>query len=159
MNPPYCRQCRPLYATYGNRLNLNLSSMTTKVLLTFLLVIFISSCSNHRSLKNVDTPFKFTTYEVSFTNGWSDRFSFSVDTSKVFLAAYRFDTLRYGILPDSIFEIINKNAFTLLNDKSITNTNQECYDCSSISVLVSQDSIFLPNMPSTCLNIFLLNAS
>jgi hypothetical protein len=108
--------------------------MATKVILSFLLIIFIVSCSDHRQLKNVDTSFKFTTYEVSFRGGWSNSFSLLVDTSKVFLAAYKFDTLRYGILPDSIFEIINKTAFTILTDKSITNTNE---DCSSISVLVT----------------------
>lgn len=91
------------------------------------------SCSN-------ETPkqkeiFNFTTYELSFSDGWSTRFSFSIDTSKVYLASYKFDTLKYGILPDSIFKIINKNAFQLFNDTTIKNKNKKCYDCSEISVL------------------------
>ncbi len=88
------------------------------------------SCSN-------ETPkqkeiFNFTTYELSFSDGWSTRFSFSIDTSKVYLASYKFDTLKYGILPDSIFKIINKNAFQLFNDTTIKNKNKKCYDCSEI---------------------------
>ena len=74
---------------------------------------------------------------MSFFDGWSKRFSFSLDTSKVYLAAYKADTLRYGILPDSVFEVINKNALVLFTDKTITNKNKECNDCSEISILAT----------------------
>src|SRR5690242_14830862 len=109
--------------------------MTNKLLFLLLLTVPAISCSN-KSPKP-DETFNFTTYEVSFSDGWSTRFSFSIDTSKVYLASYKFDTLRYGILPDSVFKIINKNAFLLFNDTTITNKNKECYDCSKISVLAT----------------------
>jgi hypothetical protein len=109
--------------------------MTNKILFLLLLTVFIISCSNKPS-KPKET-FNFTTYELSFFDGWSNRFSFSIDTSKVYLAAYKADTLRYGILPDSVFEIIKKNAFLLFNDSSIANKNSECLDCSEISILTT----------------------
>ena len=108
--------------------------MTTRLLLCIIGFVFIVSCSNKERTKENDTS--FTSYELSFTDGWSTRFSFSVDSSKFFLGTYKFDTLRYGVLPDSIFEIVNKNALKLLTDKSIPNTNIKCYDCPSISILV-----------------------
>lgn len=111
-------------------------SMTFKALNLFLSTILFCSCSDNKAIRK--TPiYNFTTYELSFFDGWSKRFSFSIDTSKVYLTAYKGDTLRYGILPDSVFEIINKNAFLLFNDKPTTNKNKECNDCSEISILAT----------------------
>ena len=109
--------------------------MTKKIFFLLLLTVFAISCSNRPS-KQKET-FNFTTYELSFFDGWSSRFSISIDTSKVYLAAYKADTLRYGILPDSVFDIINKNALLLFNDSTITNKNRECFDCSEISILTT----------------------
>jgi hypothetical protein len=110
--------------------------MTNKVLIFLLATIFLCSCSAKKPIKKIE-PYNFTTYELSFFDGWSTRFSISIDTSKVYLAAYKADTLRYGILPDSVFKIINENAFLLFNDKTITNKNRECWDCSEISILAT----------------------
>ena len=108
--------------------------MAIKILLYLVGMSFIVSCSNHEQVEKSNTS--FTSYELSFNDGWSTRFSFSVDSSKFFLGTHKFDTLRFGVLPDSIFEIVNKNAFKVLTDKSIPNTNIQCYDCPSISVLI-----------------------
>ncbi len=117
--------------------------MTKKLFIPFILLTLFISCSTDKTINQIDSSFKFTTYEISFTDGWSTRVSFSVDTSKVFLASYKVDTLLYGILPDSLFEIINNNAFTLFHDKSIVSINKECYDCPSLSILVtfSKDTV------------------
>ena len=109
--------------------------MTNKLLSLLLLTVLVISCSNKPPKQK--QIFNFTTYELSFFDGWSTRFSFSIDTSKVYLASYKFDTLKYGILPDSLFQIINKNAFLLFNDTTIRNKNKRCYDCSEISVLIT----------------------
>ena len=110
--------------------------MSNNVFILLLSTIYIFSCSTNKPKKKIQT-YNFTTYELSFYDGWCNRFSFSVDTSKVYLAAYKADTLRYGLLPDSVFEIINKNAFLLFSDKTITNKNKECWDCSEISILAT----------------------
>lgn len=78
-----------------------------------LVTIFLCSCFNNKPAKKIDSC-NFTTYEISFFDGWRTRFSFTTDTSKLYLATYNADTLKYGILPDSIFEIINKNAFSII---------------------------------------------
>ena len=110
--------------------------MTIKGLIFLLSTILICSCIDNKLKPKTDT-YNFTTYELSFFDGWSTRLSISVDTSKVFLAAYKADTLRYGILPDSVFKILNMNALLLFNDKTITNKNKECWDCSEISILAT----------------------
>jgi hypothetical protein len=117
--------------------------MTKRILFYIVGLVFIVSCSNKERTKKNNTS--FTSYELSFTDGWSTRFSFSVDSSRFFLGTYKFDTLRYGVLPDSIFEMVDKNAFNLLTDKSVPNTNIKCYDCPSISILVNsnQDTVRL----------------
>ena len=81
--------------------------------------------------------YNFTNYVLSFFDGWSNRFSFFIDTSKVYLATYKSDTLKFGILPDFVFELINENAFRLFNDKAIFYKNKECMDCSEISILAT----------------------
>ena len=124
-----------LYATCGNFRVLHQISMTNRIFFLLLLTVFAISCSDRPS-KPKET-FNFTTYELSFFDGWSRRFSISIDTSKVYLATYKADTLKYGILPDSVFDIINKNALLLFNDSTIRNKNRECFDCSEISILAT----------------------
>lgn len=109
--------------------------MKAKLFIFVLSTIYLLSCKGKSTLKQAKT-FNFTTYEISYFDGWS-RFSFAVDTSKVYLAAFKADTLEYGILPDSIFEIVNKNAFLIFKDKSITSKSVECWDCPEISILAT----------------------
>jgi hypothetical protein len=110
--------------------------MIIRLFIVILLAAYFSSCSENKP-KKVDKDLYFTSYEVSYHGELGTRFSFSVDTSKVFLAVTRADTLRYGILPDSVFEIINNNAFRLFNDKSIKNEDNGCDDCPEVSILVT----------------------
>ena len=58
---------------------------------------------------------QFKKFEISYYNGWTRGFSFFVDTSKIFLASTKPDTLMYGILPDSTFETISSNLLKLKN--------------------------------------------
>jgi hypothetical protein len=98
-------------------------------------MVLIASCSNEKLEKNI-VPLNFTTYEVS-VRYHVDEFSFYFDSSGVFLLADMRDTLHYGILPDSIIEIVNNSALDLFTDTFPVPRAQQCSHCESISIIVT----------------------
>jgi hypothetical protein len=126
-----------IYSTYGILPALNRIYMNHKLTLIISAVVLFASCSNEKPDKSIAPP-NFTTYEVSYNGELNGTLSFYVDSTRVFLATMKFqDTLYFGILPDSIIATINKSVYEILNDSSLARQGPKCYDCSSISILMT----------------------
>jgi len=115
--------------------------MAKLVLTTFFLAIFIWSCVDQTHSTNATTSFK--TFEISYTNGWTRGFSFIVDSNKIYLSPQRFDTTYYGIIPDSVFKIIDTTFSKIRLDTNIKSKDEGCVDCSvlAVKIVASGDTI------------------
>ncbi len=103
-------------------------------LVFFIYILFILTSCSEKKVERIP-KYNFTSFEISSFDGATKLFSFSVDTSKIFIARTKGDSLKFGILPDSIFQVINRKAAQLFQDKSVKSNQNDCYNCPIVSVL------------------------
>ena len=102
---------------------------------------FFSNCTEEAVTKNT-TP-NFTSFEISYSNGWTKGFSIFIDSNKIFFSPHQWDTVYYGTLPDTISNMIDTAFLKILNDKSIKSKNEKCADCSilAIKIIANNDTL------------------
>ncbi len=116
----------------------------TKFLLQIFLTILVFGCT---SKKNQDMSHLktngFEYFEMSYRGGWIGGFSFRADTNNIFFSPQKWDTVRYGILPDNIFHLIDTTLMILQNDTTIKSNYNYCDDCDLIALkaIKGQDTI------------------
>jgi hypothetical protein len=101
----------------------------------------ISTCSEKKeSHKNT---MKFKSFEIGYTNGWTHEFSFWMDSNKIFLSPQKFDTIKYGILPDSISRLIDTTLLKIISDTTVKSKDDGCEDCAIIALqaIIGTDTI------------------
>lgn len=114
--------------------------------LSLLMLVFaplICSCADQSKPTNQTSKFK--SFEISYTDGWIKRFSFLVDSSKTYLVPTSWDSAFSGILPDTIFDLLDSTYRTILSDTSIKSIDSNCFDCSIIAVQIvtSNDTVWI----------------
>jgi len=131
----------------------------TRIAFFILLTNITFGCSNSDLAEYKTTTFK--SFEVSYTNGWTKGFSLFVDSNKIYLLPQRWDTTYFGILPDTIFRIIDTTFLKIQSDKQIKSKDGGCVDCPILALkIISKgdtirinqigklDSIFYPLIKS-----------
>lgn len=119
--------------------------MLKKSVLLLLLVLLLWGCFKKEN--KVVQHFKqkhFTTFEISYMSGWIGQFSFLVDSDKIYISPASSGEIRYGILPDSIFNIIDSTFLMIMKDSSLrSNLIENCIDCSetAIKIVSKNDTI------------------
>jgi hypothetical protein len=108
--------------------------MTPLAPLIFAMTILLWGCSGKN--ENANHPTSFKSFEISFTNGWAKGFSFFVDTNKIYFSPHGLDTANYGVLPDSIFKIIDSNCEKIQSDTTIKSKDAGCVDCSVAAIKI-----------------------
>ncbi len=85
----------------------------------------------------------FDYFELSYFNGSGVSLSFRVDSNRIFFLPTHWDSLKYGILPDSIFYSIDTTVYLLQNNTITKSINKFCHDCPSLALNVKtgQDTI------------------
>jgi hypothetical protein len=118
-------------------------SYMTRLLLKFIcLSVFFQSCKNaDPTIKsNSQSNHSFNKFEIGYTDGWGESFLFALDSSKVFFTPGRYDTMYYGILPDSSFIQIKTSLSKILRDTTIKSRKANCFDCPTISMEISNQT-------------------
>jgi hypothetical protein len=109
----------------------------------FLLLIFCSttaffSCKNKQntfsSSKHPDKS--FISFEITYSNGWTPGFTTLIDSNKIYFSPINSDSLHYGVLPDSIFQLVDSAAFIIQNDTTIKSGELNCDDCTIVAIKV-----------------------
>lgn len=101
-------------------------------------ILFQSCKSSDSKIKSNNQPnLGFNKFEIGYNNGWGKSFLFALDSSKVFFTPGKYDTLYYGILPDSSFMQIKTSLSKILSDTSIKSRKTNCFDCPTVSMEVS----------------------
>jgi hypothetical protein len=72
-------------------------------------------------------------FELTYDSGWAERLSFRIDSSGVFIASKRWDTIYYGQAPDSIILLIDSTLQNLPPDNSAS-FQQRNHDGSAVSI-------------------------
>jgi hypothetical protein len=96
-----------------------------------LFTVFVLSCDIKRK---PNYPKNFISLEISYTDGWTKAISFLVDSNGVFFSPATSDSIKYGILPDSVFEVINTSLAKVINDSAVTSKDDGCVDCSVLAM-------------------------
>lgn len=114
----------------------------TKIAIGFIsLTLFIYACSNKN--ETAKTSIRFTSFEIGYTNGWTRGISFWVDSNKIFFAPQEFDSVKYGLLPDSIIQLIDTTLLKIISDTAIKSKDDGCVDCSIVALhaVIDDDTI------------------
>lgn len=115
--------------------------MTKFIIGVLCLIILVYSCFNKKEpLKNLK---KFRSFEIGYSNGWTRGFSVWVDSNKIFFSPQTIDTVKYGVLPDSIFQLIKTTFLKITGDTTIKSKDRGCVDCSilGIQTVIGNDTI------------------
>lgn len=114
--------------------------MTRPGIQLIIIIFLLYSCSDHA--KTV-TSKKVTSFEIGYSNGWTTGISFCVDSNEVFFAPQKFDSVKYGLLPDSIFRLIKSTLLKVISDTTIKSKDDDCVDCSvlGLQAIIGQDTI------------------
>lgn len=113
-----------------------------KFILLVFIVISFTNCNNE-IVNNDKTTFKkatFTSFELSYTNGWEKRITFYVDSNKTYFTPLEsYYNLKYGILPDSIFNVFDSIALKIKN-KKIGDIDKSFCDCPMLRIKLIYDN-------------------
>jgi hypothetical protein len=93
-------------------------------------------CSCIQKNQHLNPRAKFTSIELSFTDGWAKAFSFYVDSNRVYIAPYRLDTAFYGLLPDSLYNTVDAAFTKAICDTNIKSYYESCQDCPALAVKI-----------------------
>jgi hypothetical protein len=107
-------------------------------------IILLFGCHEDLSKKNAKLSPSFKSFEMSYTNGWLGSFSFFIDTNKVFFAPKYQDSVFYGVVPDSIFAIVDLSFQHIKKDrKNLKDIIENCSDCDDIAVetIIGSDTL------------------
>lgn len=104
---------------------------TFPVLLTAFIVL-VAGCRSAE--KNHMPSAHFKSFEISATNGWGQHFSLWVDSSKIFFSPQAAGQLKYGLLPDPVYDYIDAALVRIIADSAIKSTNMDCLDCTAVSL-------------------------
>jgi hypothetical protein len=103
-------------------------------------IFFFSYCSNKRTDSKILA--KYTTFEIGFLNSQHKGLSFWTDSNKIYFSPQA-DKVKYGLLEDSIIQLINKVVLEITSDTSIKSKENPCDRCSllSLKTVVGVDTI------------------
>jgi hypothetical protein len=118
-------------------------------LISLIIPVVLASCSEQSGYKVHEPANKpaskkaqFNSFEISYSNGWFGKFSLMVDSNKIFVSPGHWDTAYYGLLPDSLFNLVEKTVTDITN-KSIIPSDDGCIsDCTvaAIKMVVGTDT-------------------
>jgi hypothetical protein len=116
--------------------------MGTRLANTFRCLIFLL-CNCSANIDKPKSPPNFKSFEISYTNGWTKGFSLLVDSNKIYFSQQKSDTIYFGILPDTIFKVIDGLVLIIVNDRTLKSKNRGCEDCSVVAIqaLIKTDTI------------------
>lgn len=98
---------------------------------------------NQNANKPLLKKVSFEYFEITYAGGLFGWLSLRVDSNKIYFSSNGHRSVKYGILPDSIFKSIDTTILLLQKDTMIKSINEACFDCDAlaINVKVGHDTI------------------
>ena len=112
--------------------------MTKFLLLAFCSTIATFSCKNKQSTFSLSkhTAKSFIRFEMTYSNGWTPGFTTLIDSNRIYFSPIKSDSVHYGLLPDSIFQLVDSVAVIIQNDTTIKSGELNCDDCTIVAIKV-----------------------
>jgi hypothetical protein len=116
-----------------------MTTNVTKFLLIGLMMILYGCKEQKTEKKETHQKTQFSSFEISYRGGWFGGLSFRVDSNMIFFSPPVYpqggeDSVKYGIVPDSIIQSINMVIAKIQNDTSIKSGVNRCHDCPVMSL-------------------------
>jgi hypothetical protein len=112
--------------------------MTRFLLLLFCSNIAFCGCKNkHDTSSSPKHASKsFISFEITYSNGWTPGFTTLIDSNNIYFSPINSDSVHYGLLPDSIFQLVDSAALNIQNDTTIKSGELNCNDCTIVAIKV-----------------------
>ena len=109
-----------------------------RTILFFWIALFIANCSNQEvSIREVRQK-GFNELEICYKKGWGGGFCFSIDSAGQYIAKKDWDTVYYGMMPETMLQSIDSVAAQIM--PATRSKPFDCSDCSVIAVQVLRNS-------------------
>ena len=130
----------PQRCTYGIHFILALSIKNMKLpFYYFFFITLLVSCNFKKEAPPVSEKIKFTSLTISYYSGFERHFNVIVDSNKIFFSPQELK-IQYGILPDSIFKLVDSSVAAILSDRVIISKKISCEDCPIIGITLIANS-------------------
>jgi len=108
------------------------------------LLIFINSNCSEKYKSAQPSP-NFKSFEISYADDRGKHFSFMVGADKIYISPIGFEGAKYGILPDSLYNLINSSFLKIHYDKTIKSKDDSCEDCDIVAIeaITSNDTVII----------------
>ncbi len=105
-----------------------------------LIATFLYSCKQENSSNTPPDKKGFSWFELSYKGGWMGELSFCVDSNRIFFFPSLIkqtdgETVKYGLLPDSIFKKVDTLTRQLKSIRSLNPDSNYCDDCAEVSIM------------------------
>jgi hypothetical protein len=118
--------------------------MSKFIIASIFSIFLLSACSDKKIATRLSI--NFTRFQLGYSNGWTKSVAFRVDSNRIFFALKRNDkSIKYGLVPDSILQLIEATLSKTISRKIVSSTNNICEDCSTIilEAIEGRDSILI----------------
>ena len=109
----------------------------------FLILLFYStiafcSCKDKHDASNAQkhASQSFIRFEMTYSNGWTPGFTTLIDSNRIYFSPINSDSVHYGLLPDSIFQLVDSAALNIQSDTTIKSGQLNCDDCTIVAIKV-----------------------
>ncbi|MBL7748219.1 MAG: hypothetical protein JNM19_12360 [Chitinophagaceae bacterium] len=105
-----------------------------------LIATFLYSCKQESNSTIQPDKKGFSWFELSYKGGWTGQLSFCVDSNRIFFfpsltKQIDGETVKYGLLPDSIFKKVDTLTWELKSIPSLNPDSNYCDDCAEVSIM------------------------
>jgi len=105
-----------------------------------LIAAFLHSCKQENTSITQPEKKRFSWFELSYKGGWTGHLSFCVDSNRIFffpslIKQIDGETVKYGLLPDSIFKKVDTLTRQLKSIRSFNPDSNYCDDCTEVSIM------------------------
>lgn len=102
-------------------------------------VLLFAGCKEHKDIIAAKKN-NFTSIEFTYRDQLDSFFDFRVDSSRMFIYPKTWDTVQYGMLPDSLFQFVDSSISLLLEKTPITKSEAISKDSLLFGLILIADN-------------------
>jgi len=125
------------------------------VLIVLIFTLLLQNCSTKTKKVFPIQNAQFISFGISYRSGFEGNFDVIIDTNKIFFSNQGYG-IQYGILPDSIYILIDSAVITTLNNINKVSKKTDCQDCPMIGItcITNSDTIKIHQQGREIENVF-----
>jgi hypothetical protein len=107
------------------------------------IVILSASCKTNEDNLPIREKRQFTSFEFSYTDAGTKSFSVRVDSNNIFFFPKTWDTVKYGLLPDTLAALVNLSVAEIIGKELNKKPDNVCEGCRALAIelITNSDTI------------------